>query len=63
MAKNTEDIAKEENVVLTFGNTTINSINLKGMTEEEFMNTYSRLISTGAKQALKSVRKYLKKNK
>lgn len=60
MDKNTQ---KLENKVLTFGNTQINSCNLKGMTEKEFMEIYESKISTGAKNALKECRKYLKKSK
>jgi len=52
---------KLENKVLTFGNTQINSSGLENMTKEEFMKMYEGKISTGAKEALKEVKKYLKK--
>jgi len=52
---------KLENKVLTFGNTQINSASLGNMTKDEFLEVYSAKISTGARQALKEVRKYLKK--
>ena len=55
------DSKKLDNKMLTFGNTTINTEGLKGMTEKQFMDTYEKLISTGAKQALKTCKKYLKK--
>jgi len=50
-----------ENKVLKFGNTQINSQSLREMTKDEFLEVYEAKISTGAKQALKEVRKYLKK--
>ena len=50
-----------KDVILKFGKTTINTAGLKGMTEKQFLETFSPLISTGAKEALKKVRKYLKK--
>lgn len=50
-----------ENKVLKFGNTQINSQSLREMTKDEFLELYEAKISTGAKQALKEVRKYLKK--
>jgi len=50
-----------ENKVLKFGNTQINSASLREMTKDEFLKVYETKISTGAKQALKEVRKYLKK--
>tara|TARA_R110000787_G_scaffold218013_1_gene326717 strand:+ start:729 stop:905 length:177 start_codon:yes stop_codon:yes gene_type:complete len=50
-----------ENKVLKFGNTHINSQSLREMTKDEFLEVYESKISTGAKEALKEVRKYLKK--
>ena len=50
-----------ENKVLKFGNTQINSAALREMSKEEFLKVYGSKISTGAKEALKEVKKYLKK--
>mgnify|MGYP000250332214 CR=1 FL=1 len=54
-------VKKLENKILTFGNTQINSDSLGNMTKDEFMEVYKAKISTGAKEALKEARKYLKK--
>jgi hypothetical protein len=54
-------VQKLENKVLKFGNTQINSEALREMTKEDFLDVYGPKISTGAKQALKEVKKYLKK--
>ena len=53
---------KLENKILKFGTTQINSASLGNMTKEEFMKTYEKKISTGAKEALKVAGKYLKKS-
>ena len=58
MDKKTKEL---ENKVLKFGNTQINSQSLREMTKEEFLEVYRTKISTGAKEALREVKKYLKK--
>lgn len=61
MGKPTDNI---EDKVLKFGNTQIRRSAIEGMTEKEFLKTYKPLISTGAEQAVKELKKkkiYFKK--
>jgi hypothetical protein len=60
MAKNSEPIV---NKVLHVGNATMNTISLAGMTEKEFISTFTGKLTINIKDALKIVRKYLKKAK
>ncbi len=56
-------MAKEQPEFVKIGNTTFRTASLKGMTEEQFMKTYSRIISTGAKEAWKQLKKFTKVDK
>lgn len=50
-------VAEKKDEILKFGNTQIRKSAIEGMTEEQFLETYSPLISTGAKIALKEIKK------